>query len=82
MQVNPEKAAKHAAAAARKAIEAAQHAHKAAIYAGLLQKGAHEDDHWRTAGKCSSLSPHPNLSQACCLTVGVMGCACQYSSCQ
>jgi hypothetical protein len=56
-QVNPEMAAEHAAAAARKAMEAAQHAHAAAIYAGLLQKGAHEDDLWRKAGKCSFLTP-------------------------
>ena len=51
-QVNPEKAAKHAAAAARKALEAAQHAHRAAMYAGLLPKGAHEAEPWRNAGRC------------------------------
>ena len=52
LQVNPEKAAKHAAAAARKALEAAQHAHRAAMYAGLLPKGAHEAEPWRNAGRC------------------------------
>ncbi len=52
LQVNPEKAAKHAAAAARKALEAAQHAHRAAMYAGLLPKGAHEAEPWHNAGRC------------------------------
>ena len=52
LQVNPEKAAKHAAAAARKALEAAQHAHKAAMYAGLQQRNAHEIQPWHTASKC------------------------------
>ena len=52
LQVNPEKAAKHAAAAARKALEAAQHAHRAAMYAGLLPKGAHEAEPWRDASRC------------------------------
>ena len=52
MQVNPEKAAKHAAAAARKALEAAQHAHKAAMYAGLQQRNEHEIQPWHTTSKC------------------------------
>lgn len=52
LQVNPEKAAKHAAAAARKALEAAQHAHKAAMYAGLQQRNAYEMQPWHTTGKC------------------------------
>ncbi len=54
VQVNPEKAAKHAAAAARKALEAAQHAHKAAMYAGLQQRNAHEIQPWHTNSKCES----------------------------
>ena len=52
MQVNPEKAAKHAAAAARKALEAAQHAHKAAVYAGLQQRNVHEAQPWHINSKC------------------------------
>ncbi|CAL5227508.1 g10493 [Coccomyxa viridis] len=51
VQVNPEKAAKHAAAAARKALEAAQHAHKAAMYAGLQQQNAYEVQTWHTNSK-------------------------------
>ena len=56
VQVNPEKAAKQAAAAARKAMRRPS-PHKAAIYEGLLQEGTHKDNHWRTAGKCSILIP-------------------------
>lgn len=56
MQVNPEKAAKHAAAAARKALEAAQHAHRAAMYAGLLPKNGPEAEPWRMTSKCEPSS--------------------------
>ena len=74
MQVNPEKAAKHAAAAARKALEAAQHAHKAAMYAGLQHKNVHEAQPWNINSKCefavtlprttNSVSPKQRAYQA------------------
>jgi len=62
VQVNPEKAAKHAAAAARKALEAAQHAHKAALYAGLQQRNVHEAQPWNINSKCE---PAVNLLRIC-----------------
>ena len=65
VQVNPEKAAKHAAAAARKALEAAQHAHKAAMYAGLQQQNAYEVQTWHTNSKCEP-------SCLCCATTAAV----------